>query len=166
MSTPGLLAVLALESALESEGYKRKTMLHFVLKSYLDKANRTELERIRDLIIHINTVRILFECWEKKNWANCFYYYYCYRHNPSRKLWHVMLILPCFQRSKKIWWPNKQRKRLFFFFENSARLVSCKKTKIPFWFFIRADNHYSIITWSVQERPSCFWLVNEWQRIS
>ncbi|KAG1443936.1 hypothetical protein G6F56_010491 [Rhizopus delemar] len=61
MSTPGLLAVLALESALESEGYKRKTMLHFVLKSYLDKANRTELERIRDLIIHINTTQPIKE---------------------------------------------------------------------------------------------------------
>ncbi|KAI9254666.1 nuclear condensing complex subunit [Sporodiniella umbellata] len=55
MSAPGSLAVQALQAALESEGYKRKTLLHFVLKLYLDKVKKPQLLEIKDLINRINT---------------------------------------------------------------------------------------------------------------
>lgn len=56
MTTPGVLAEQALESVLESTGHKRKTMLHFVLKLYLDKVDKARLKKIRSLIERINTV--------------------------------------------------------------------------------------------------------------
>ncbi|ORE13224.1 hypothetical protein BCV71DRAFT_246469 [Rhizopus microsporus] len=55
MSTPGELAVDALEMAFKATGHKRKTLLHFVLKLYLDKAKKEDLQKIRDLIEKINT---------------------------------------------------------------------------------------------------------------
>ncbi|KAI7899163.1 nuclear condensing complex subunit [Cokeromyces recurvatus] len=53
--TPGELAIQALQIILgENEGLKRRTMCHFVLKLYLDKAEKEQLIEIQDLIKQIN----------------------------------------------------------------------------------------------------------------